>query len=100
MGPLNAFMTTRFTINNYQTLNLEGNLSTEKMTFLLKFPRSNLDLGYDDFKTNFIMQLTNPYLNQFFEDQYVNISFMNANLTNLYTMNMTLRSALHNLIEC
>ncbi len=79
MGPLNDYLTNIMSIDNYEKIYNSDLISKIKFDFLLKFLYSNIESGYDDFKTNFVNQLINPHLNVFFTDQFIEILFMRDN---------------------
>ena len=56
--------------------------------------------GYDDLRQNFIEQLQNPYLQEFFVDEYIVVDFRDKDSWNpLKSKNLTLRESLNVLLN-
>ncbi|CAD8100097.1 unnamed protein product [Paramecium sonneborni] len=72
IGPVNKYIVSQNSLTNYIILkisNLTPELELDKMLYSIK----DINFTYFELKDSFTKQLSNPYLNPFFEDKYFNI---------------------------
>ncbi|CAD8189715.1 unnamed protein product [Paramecium pentaurelia] len=71
--PLETFLLTRYTIVSYSQQRDSKAITLAQFNELIKFPRSNLVLGYDSLDQNLKQVMNRPELQDFLENTYLDI---------------------------
>ncbi|CAD8192866.1 unnamed protein product [Paramecium pentaurelia] len=95
--PVETFIVTRYTIINYNNQFAAKQLTKPQLDFYLKFPNSNLNLGFDDVYQNQEAILNKLELQSFLSEVYEIYIYVKTDIGELY--NITMRQALSILIN-
>ncbi|CAD8095367.1 unnamed protein product [Paramecium sonneborni] len=96
--PLETFLVTRWTIVNYNLMRDQKEINLAQHADLIKFPRSNLNLGYDSLDENLKKAFNRPELQQFLKNTYLEVYiYVKTNQGEIY--NISLRNSINILIN-
>ncbi|CAD8179593.1 unnamed protein product [Paramecium pentaurelia] len=96
--PLETFLVTRWTIVNYNLLRDQKQINLTQYAELIKFPRSNLNLGYDSLDQNLKKAFNRPELQDFLKNTYLEVYvYVKTNQGEIY--NISLRNSINILIN-
>ncbi|CAD8173646.1 unnamed protein product [Paramecium octaurelia] len=96
--PLETFLVTRWTIVNYNLLRDQKQINLTQYAELIKFPRSNLNLGYDSLDQNLKKAFNRPELQEFLKSTYLEVyAYVKTNQGEIY--NISLRNSINILIN-
>ncbi|CAD8133798.1 unnamed protein product [Paramecium octaurelia] len=94
MAPHDLYFSMRVTLSSYQQALREGFINQTQFTQLTDPYYDNIYLGYQELKNSLYQQLTNPYLQLFYNDYNMNIRFMKDNDSSVVSEQMTFREIL------
>ncbi|CAD8119563.1 unnamed protein product [Paramecium sonneborni] len=95
--PVETFIVTRYTIINYNNQFAAKQITKSQLDFYLKFPNSNLNLGFDDVYQNQEIILNRLELQEFLSQFYEIYIYSKTDIGEMY--NITMRQALSILIN-
>ncbi|CAD8173680.1 unnamed protein product [Paramecium octaurelia] len=96
--PFESFLLTRWTIFNYLQMQITGEITQQEFNYLVEFPRSNLNLGYDQLDSNLKQVLDRISVSGFFENKSLDIYvYVSTGEGELY--NLTLRNSIQILLN-
>jgi hypothetical protein len=83
-----------FAFVDYGDLKQNNFITDEEYNQYYEYSLSLVHIGFDEMKDNIYSQFANPYMKDFFVDNYITNRFMKENYSEIYEVNLTLRSAI------
>ncbi|CAK59739.1 unnamed protein product (macronuclear) [Paramecium tetraurelia] len=99
MAPHDIFVSMRIAIISYNSYVNEGAINQSQANTLTKPFYDNIQIGYQEIKEIFIEQLTNQNLQPFFENKSIDMVFMDADTSDIYTKALNIREAFQQIIQ-
>ncbi|CAD8046561.1 unnamed protein product [Paramecium primaurelia] len=94
MAPHDLYFSMRVTLSSYQQALNEGFINKTQFVQLTDPYYDNIFHGYQEFKDSLYNQLNNPYLQLFYNDYDMNITYMKDNDSSIIQKQMTFREVL------
>ncbi|CAD8182788.1 unnamed protein product [Paramecium pentaurelia] len=99
MAPHDIFVSMRLAIISYSSYVNEGAINQSQANTLTQPFYDNIYIGYQEIKEVFIKQLTNQNLQPFFENKTIDMVFMDANTSDVYSKTLNIREAFQQIIQ-
>lgn len=99
MTPFDLFLGIRLGIGQYINGYYAGAIDKAEIDPLIDWLYGKVDDAYQDMRDDFAIQFDNPYIQEFFVDEYFVSYFMNQSWTNLEEKNLTFRESLYALLH-
>ncbi|CAD8094952.1 unnamed protein product [Paramecium sonneborni] len=97
VAPIDNYIVAQNAVMNYAILNMIGMMNKSTADLKLEYAKNDVAYNYEELKSSYIKQLSNQYLNPFFQDK--NFTIMQSEQTTTSNRNVSAREAIYLSLE-
>ncbi|CAD8177637.1 unnamed protein product [Paramecium octaurelia] len=97
VAPIDNYIVAQNAVMNYAILNMIGLMNASTAATKLEYSKNDISYNYEELKASYIKQLSNQYLNPFFQDK--NFTIMQSEQTTTSDRNVSAREAIYLSLE-